>query len=162
MQENNPFWTFSVQLYGDNTVATQLLHWQDAFGADINLLLFAAWCAAGGEWIDEGRWPDLLALVREWQQRAIRPLRELRRYLRDANVPAIYDQVTSLELALEMRQQGELYQWWQQNGSAHTPASNSVDVLAANVAGYCRYFSAVGMAREYQQQLVDVIGTAWS
>lgn len=74
-------WDFAVRLYGEPGVSEACLVLQDRFGVDIPLMLWAAWLGEGA---------DLPALgagdraVGPWRARAVRPLRALRRHLRDS------------------------------------------------------------------------------
>ena len=74
------FWIFSLDLYGDSDVRKSCLHLQDAFGADVNMLLWCCHCA----W-DFGRiceTPELEAIdlsLKQWREDMLIPLRSLRK-----------------------------------------------------------------------------------
>ena len=74
-------WDFAVRLYGEPGVSEACLVLQDRFGVDIPLMLWAAWLGEGADL------PTLGAgdrAVGPWRARAVRPLRALRRHLRDS------------------------------------------------------------------------------
>ncbi len=72
-------WDFAVRLYAEPGVSEACLALQDRFGVDVPLLLWAAWLGDGA---------DAAALragdraVGPWRARAVRPVRALRRHLR--------------------------------------------------------------------------------
>jgi hypothetical protein len=56
---NNPLWVFSLQRYQQPGVAQACLEAQDRCGADVNLLLYAAWLASHGQALSPAQWPQL-------------------------------------------------------------------------------------------------------
>ena len=72
-------WGFAVRLYGEPGVGEACLALQDRFGVDVPLLLWAAWLGDGAD-IATLRSGD--RAVGPWRARAVRPLRALRRHLR--------------------------------------------------------------------------------
>lgn len=114
----NPLWDFSLQLYARPGVATACLRLQDELGLDVNLLFFCLWCAVAGP----GRVPEHLmrqcvATTSPWRQRAVLPLRQLRRRLKTdpGGVPVgligpFREQLKEIELAAERLEQDLLMQ----------------------------------------------------
>jgi uncharacterized protein (TIGR02444 family) len=81
-EPSNPFWDFSLALYGRPGVAPALLGLQDRRGADVNLLLYCCWMGSGGQLltqVDLARARDA-GLV--WQQEIVHPIRAARRRLK--------------------------------------------------------------------------------
>ena len=74
-------WDFALRLYAEPGVGEACLVLQDRFGVDVPLLLWAAW-------LGEGANPAALRAgdraVGPWRARAVRPLRALRRHLRES------------------------------------------------------------------------------
>ncbi len=74
-------WDFALRLYSEPGVGEACLALQDKFGVDVPLLLWAAWLGEGAD-------PATLRAgdraVGPWRARAVRPLRALRRHLRDS------------------------------------------------------------------------------
>ena len=74
-------WNFALRLYAEPDVSDACLALQDRFGVDVPLLIWAAW-------LGEGAVPDVLQTgdeaVGPWRVRAVRPLRAVRRHLRDS------------------------------------------------------------------------------
>jgi uncharacterized protein (TIGR02444 family) len=110
----NPFWEYSLARYEADGVAPACLLLQDDFGLDINLLLYAGWLAHEGQQLSESHLCELDALIADWRERVVRPLRGLRRQLRDyPAAAALRQQVKSLELQAERQQQDRMYGYYQ-------------------------------------------------
>lgn len=79
---SNPFWDFSLALYGRPGVAPALLGLQDRRGVDVNLLLYCCWMGSGGQLLSRAD----LAAARDvglvWQQEIVHPIRAARRRLK--------------------------------------------------------------------------------
>jgi uncharacterized protein (TIGR02444 family) len=90
------FWTFSVDLYKRPGVEAACIALQDRRDLDVNLLLWALWLADCGVALDEATLARAKAEVVSWQAEIVRPLRSLRRRLRqqieEARAGAIADQ----------------------------------------------------------------------
>lgn len=112
MAENaatNPFWDYSLNVY-HGRVVTLCLELQDDCGMDINLLLYAAWLAHRGRLLTAEHLATQEAAVSDWRARAVQPLRELRRNLRDfAPAATLREKLAELELSAERTEQDILY-----------------------------------------------------
>jgi len=114
----NPFWTFSLALYGRPGIEDFCLKLQDRVGADVNLMLYAMWAgAACGTALTESRLSQLEAMVHAWRSEIIEPLRKVRRRLKvgpppspDATTERLRTTVKTAELAAEHLAQDMLYQ----------------------------------------------------
>lgn len=103
------FWDFSVAVYGAPEVATACLALQDAFGVDVNLLLFCCWTAAeGAPPLSGAEIARAAAAIRPWRERAVAPLRGIRRDLKasvtgldEASRDNFRKRVAALELEAE-------------------------------------------------------------
>ena len=80
---DNPFWDFSLAVYGRPGVTPACLALQDRHGLDVNLLLLCCWAGAQGRTLAPAELRDLIAAVRPWQEQVVRPLRAVRRWLKD-------------------------------------------------------------------------------
>jgi uncharacterized protein (TIGR02444 family) len=73
------FWTYTLEFYRRDGVQPAVIHLQDARGADVNLLIHAAWTAALGLPATTGAQASTLAdSVAAWRDTAIEPLRAVR------------------------------------------------------------------------------------
>jgi len=101
---------WSLTVWAADGVAEACLELQDSAGQNIPLLLWAAWCAAGGRTPDDDALEAAGDTARAWQETAIAPLRAVRRALKsrapdldDADREAVRDQVKAVELEAELR-----------------------------------------------------------
>jgi uncharacterized protein (TIGR02444 family) len=77
----DPFWDYSLAVYGKPDVANACLYLQDEFGLDVNLLLDCLWSAAQGPGrLDSGQIREVLNRTRDWQEKIVKPLRNARRF----------------------------------------------------------------------------------
>ena len=109
------FWAFSVGFYERPGVSAACVALQDAYGADVDLVLFALWCASRGHVLSEAELAAVDALVASWRSSVIQPLRGARRALKPA--PDMVDaaaaarlrkQILTLELEAERMQQSAM------------------------------------------------------
>lgn len=81
---DHPFWDFSLAAYGREGVADACIALQEAHGADVNILLFCAWAGCNGVRLDRPQIEAACGAVREWHEEIVRPLRSVRRRLKNA------------------------------------------------------------------------------
>jgi uncharacterized protein (TIGR02444 family) len=111
-------WNGIVALYADPAVAQELIKRQDAEGLDVVLHLFAQWCAAQGQPLDDAALADAAATMAGWRTQVIAPLRSLRRAMKTLDADpglreAVRSQVQAAELAAERAQVSMLCAWLQ-------------------------------------------------
>jgi uncharacterized protein (TIGR02444 family) len=113
----HPFWNFSLELYAGEGVAEACLDLQDRRGCDVNILLFCCWLGASGRpTLTADRLRVILKASEGWQAGVVRPLREVRRLLKDRSWPdalpetvdAVRRRVADAELAAEHAEQIKL------------------------------------------------------
>lgn len=113
--KSNPFWRFSLKAYARPGVAPACLALQDRHGLDVNLLLFCAWAGEKGRELTPQELQALGASIGEWNLKVVRPLREVRRWMKvQEAVPRerygdLRDEVKRLELEAERLEQQLLY-----------------------------------------------------
>ena len=78
-EAGSELWDFAVRLYAEPGVGDACLALQDRCGVDVPLLLWAAWLGDGA---DAATLRAGNRAVGPWRARAVRPLRALRRHLR--------------------------------------------------------------------------------
>lgn len=126
----NPFWDFSLAVYGRPGVPACCLALQDRRGVDVNLLLFAAWAGLGcGIRLSAGELARIDGAVAGWRDEVVRPLRALRRRARTED-DAFYRRMKAAELEAERVQQDRLFA----TGGFTPKAGGSVELAAANMA----------------------------
>ncbi len=122
----HPFWNFSLELYSADGAAEACLDLQDRRGCDVNILLFCCWLGASGRpTLTADRLRLLLKASNAWQAEVVKPLREVRRRLKDKSWPealpetvdAVRRRVADAELAAEHAEQIKL-------AALHTPPAD--------------------------------------
>lgn len=107
MTDHSPddFWTYAAELYARPGVEAACLAAQDRAGADVMLLLFGVWSGAAGLGaLSAVEASAARALAQHWSGEVVRPLREIRRRLKDAalpGAPGLRGHVRDVELAAE-------------------------------------------------------------
>jgi uncharacterized protein (TIGR02444 family) len=110
----HPFWNFSLELYAGEGVAEACLDLQERRGCDVNILLFCCWLGASGRpTLTAERLRAILAASEAWQADVVKPLREMRRRLKDKvwpgalpeTVDAVRRRVADAELSAEHAEQ---------------------------------------------------------
>ena len=102
----NPFWDYSVELYGRPGVEAACLELQRRHGLDVNLILLCCWQATRGAELDHATLGRAKTVVASWQAEVVRPLRALRQRLRAKLVDPEPGSVVELwpELAAAIRE----------------------------------------------------------
>lgn len=140
----NQFWDFSLKAYARERVAEACLALQDRRGIDVNLGLFCCWAGSQGRALTPADLEQLVAAVRPWQKNVVRPLREIRRWLKDQQTaPAdlaspFRDAIKAHELEAERIEQQMLASLLPDLTGKREGAAA---LAAANLAAYC---AAVG------------------
>ena len=110
---DNAFWKFSFAVYAAPGVADECLAMQESHGIDVNVLLFCAWLAAARKVALTPR--DIAAIgaqVGAWHDSAVKPLRGVRRYMKNVpggDVAALRTRVKAAELEAEQIEQAMLF-----------------------------------------------------
>lgn len=113
---DNPFWRFSLRVYGTPGVAEECLEVQDAAGVDVNVMLYAAWLGVTrGVVLEDADVQRIDAAVAAWSAGVVQPLRSVRRGLKqdpdiaDVEVRTLRKRVADVELLSEQVEQAMLY-----------------------------------------------------
>ncbi len=139
----NPFWDYSLAVYGRGGVAEACLALQDAAGLDVNLLLLCCFAGSRGRRLGADSMGRLMAAAADWQGAVVRPLRQVRRRLKKVPGPdpeaaeALRQAVKEQELRAERIEQDLLYACLCEEVSAESEVEGEPPVLAAaNLAAY--------------------------
>jgi len=130
---------FSSSLYTGNEVPAACLLLQDELGLDVNLVLWCLYAGARGTTLT----PDMIttadAACAPWRANVVRPLREVRRWLKTAgpDAQALRQQVLAQEIDSEWFQQGLI-----DAAVALEDLPASSWVAASNLACYLRWAKA--------------------
>ena len=151
---DNPFWAFSLKVYGAEGVADECLALQERLGLDVNLLLFAAYIGAvEGVTLDARDIAGAAGAVSAWHDDMVRALRGVRRSLKPLSLDArnplraaaadLRAQVKGAELEAEKIEQTMLWQWSRANLGARAHGDGGA-ALAANLHAVLAHYGAGG------------------
>jgi uncharacterized protein (TIGR02444 family) len=133
-EDGNPFWSFSLALYGRPGVALALIALQDRLGLDVNMLLLCCWAGTVGRVLSAEDIAAVEQIAEPWQAEIVRPLRAVRRRLKGGfaglppeRVEAYRKRVNELEIAGEQLAQEAM--------TGLLPATPTLPSSAALVAG---------------------------
>ncbi len=144
MSADNPFWDFSLAVWGREAVEPACLALQARHGIDVNILLFCGWAGRRGRALNVADLGVLIEAARPWRDSAVLPLRELRVWLKTQQVApgaaakALRERVKACELEAEAIQQALLIA-----AIAVPEGSGEAAVTAGNLS---RYFGVLGIA----------------
>ena len=164
----SPFWRFSLRLYRSPGVAEACIRLQEESGADVNLLLFLLWHGVQKRRVSAD---DVARLDREiapWRERAVIPLRAIRRALKAPSlkapalkapqglveagtVEAFRTRIKAAELEAERLQQEAMYDLVRVSLLGE-PAPSVADAARHNVTAYESICAAA-----FAQPAVDVM-----
>jgi len=154
----SPFWRFSLQLYRRPGVADACIALQEEAGADVNLLLFLLWHAAQRRALSVEEVAGLEAKVAAWRERAVIPLRAIRRTLKSpqalveaGDAEAFRTRIKAVELEAERLQQEAMYGLLRATPLGQV-APSVAEAARANVGAY-----AVSCAKDFAAPAVEVL-----
>jgi uncharacterized protein (TIGR02444 family) len=137
LQLDGLHWAFALDFYQRPGVADACLRLQDYVGVDVTLLLFALYMAdSHGTVLEQADLEDLDHTVGAWREDVVRPLRQLRRRLKNGPDPApgaategLRDRIKAAELHAEQIELAALARWLE--GRRIEPKSKPADITAA-------------------------------
>jgi uncharacterized protein (TIGR02444 family) len=133
---DNPFWDFSLSVYGRPDVARACLALQERHGLDVNLLLLCCWAGVRGHALTADELADLAGAVGPWQKEVVVPLRAARRWLKAQTMaPAdlaepLRARIKEQELAAERIEQRVLADGLSLDEAAGMPALAATGLMA--------------------------------
>jgi uncharacterized protein (TIGR02444 family) len=148
---DNPFWQFSLAVYAAPGVADECLALQERYAADVNVLLFGSWLAAArGAALKPQDVESIRAHVSAWHESAVKPLRGVRRWLKDqpgAATSALRGRIKAAELEAEQIEQAMLFAYAQVRWPAAADAGEA-DLAPANLEVYLQALGYDGAGDE--------------
>jgi uncharacterized protein (TIGR02444 family) len=147
MDNERSLWRFSLEFYADPSVAGICIDLQDRHAADVNVLLFVLWCASRHRSLSRQELERVVTSVFGWQSEVVRPLRGVRRYLKQftadpalAPIFELREAIKKHELEAERVQQSLMEAKFGEIGS---PASDRAATAGANVELYATFVEQV-------------------
>lgn len=154
---NNPLWQFSIENYRKPGVEPILLQLQDRFDVDINMVLCCCWLASEFRSVSLELQADLISEAKVWRDSCVKPLREVRRFLKSQGVDeGVYQQAKTLELSAEHGQQELMVEFLnrQQLLESESPKDELAKVLLALYLQLLPNVTWLEVAESCQQLLV--------
>jgi len=128
---DNPFWQYSISVYQDTELQQRLLEGQ-AFGLDVNVMLFCGYLALQGKTFHSVQ--NNLRPIERWQANQIGTIRQLRHRVKVFN-GEWYAAMKNLELLAEQIEQAMLFQLAK---DAQTSV-NEEQLIQHNIDAYLEY-----------------------
>ncbi len=141
----HPFWNFSLEIYNGEGVAEACLDLQERRGCDVNVLLFCCWLGASGRpTLSAERLRTILKASDPWQAEIVRPLRALRKLLKDRplegalpeTVDSVRRRVADAELAAEHAEQLRLAGLYASPADRDRPMKKRLAAAVGNLGVY--------------------------
>ena len=104
---DNPFWRYSLAVYQQENCPSFLLHAQNTYGMNINVLLFIGWLAHQNRQLVVT--PQFTAIIPSFQKEIIERIRGLRIRIKGFNNQTLYSAIKDLELKSEFFEQQRLF-----------------------------------------------------
>jgi uncharacterized protein (TIGR02444 family) len=166
---SNPFWEFSLRVYGQENVPPACLRLQDRHGVDVNLLLYLCWLAAHRkDPLTEAEIDDAVRLTADWRDAVVRSLRRIRRRMKEGFESLPQDRVESLrsavkrvELESERLQQAALFE----RNKEFVDENPALEMRRSNaMANTERYLRMIGVTIEDADRMdcETIVATAFS
>ena len=150
---DNEFWRFSLAVYGRAEVAKECLGLQDAFGIDVNILLFCAWLGKQAVALHREDIEAASQAVASWQDDIVRPLRTVRQRLRDfSGHEKLRAGIKDGEIEAEQIEQAMLFAFSRQ---LQRQNAGQGDCVASNVRQYIEMKAPTAGAQASAMHLVD-------
>ena len=151
---DHPFWDFSLEVYAKEGVADACLRLQDDLGIDVNMLLFCCWAGHSGDGELGMRFiADAAGAVGAWHDEIVRPLRRVRRRLKEGfngfdeeRSRKLRRQIQSIEIDSEHIEQLFLGEAFVPGKDGDMTEAIRAGHAAANLAGYLAVSGVAGTA----------------
>ena len=164
----HPFWNFSLEIYAGEGVADACLDLQERRGCDVNILLFCCWLGASGRpTLSAERLRAILKVSDVWQAEIVRPLRQVRRLLKDRpwtealpeTVDAARRRVADAELAAEHVEQLKLASLYAPPADRDRPLEKRLRAAVGNLGVYAVCLGVVPDAKDRAAVLALIAAT---
>jgi uncharacterized protein (TIGR02444 family) len=164
----NENWSFALKIYAEPGVAEACLFLQAEAGADVVMVLTAAFAASRrGILLSSSDIRDMDDNCRQWREQIVRPLRMLRVALKTGPPPApnavtepLRSEIKAAELVAERLQNNLLADWLQQNApAARLVTSDEVRIVLRSVVEFAKEVRSTDSINDHSPA-IDVITSA--
>jgi uncharacterized protein (TIGR02444 family) len=142
------FWKFSLRFYAVPGVAPACIEMQDRAGVDVNLLFLLLFLSDNERSITSDDVQRMDAAIATWRNDVVRPLRDVRRALKNttgvSGAESLRSDVKRIELESERLQQEALFAKFP--AASVGVAASREDAARANLAAYAQYLGGVPQA----------------
>ncbi len=144
---DNPFWDYSLAIYGKNGLADAFLELQEAISADVNILLYCCWVGAvGGGEISADEIKEITDGVVGWQSDVVKPLRTVRNVIKtqpaklaETLPDKLYTRIQNCELEAERVEQLMLFSAHPVIGMDDRSDSSKIQDVQRNLECYATF-----------------------
>ena len=151
--QDNLLWQYSLAVYRRPGVEPLMIALQNLHNADVNVLLCCGWLGSQGQCLSLDNLQQLIDISRPWQEQCVQPLRAVRRFLKGREGDeAFREQVKTLEIDAELRQQSLIYQQLQ---SLTLSSADPSRAIIDNLGLYGLLLGAADQG-EFSQNLADL------
>jgi len=152
----NPFWEFSVDVYGRDGVPAACLALQEDCGVDINMVLFCCWAGdVGNRQLGLQGVRNALGTINGWHIDVVKGLRSVRNHLKfgfrgfdDDTVKELRQRILKIELDTERLEQDRLAQAVSMTPAPGLSPEQKASDATANLADYF----ALGASRNHRDR----------
>ena len=156
INDSNPFWNYTLEVYGIDRVREIVLLWQDDYGCDVNMLLCCCWLAGRGHRLNDEQLAALQRVGAQWRSQCLLPLRNIRRYVKpQVNTESLYQQLKDAEVSAEQWHQQGLFEC--ADAFTQNTDPDASGTLLENLQGYCRLLSGVEW-RDLAEEAAELAG----
>lgn len=146
---DSAFWRFSLRFYALPGIAPACLELQENAGVDVNVLLYLLFVAAQGRMVTRDDVERIDALVKSWREQVVRPLRSVRKQLKngmeridDKESTRLRSDVKRIELDAERIEQQTLERLVPA-ATLGAPTSSRDTAARANIAAYGAFLNGL-------------------
>ncbi len=153
----NPLWTYAIQRYQQGKTAEILLHLQDKYHLNVNLLLALGWISQQEIALDTEHITILSSAIKVMDESLVQPTRTLRRKIREMPQidSSIYDKIKTVELNLEQHILATLYA--ETSGLKTNETTRKKDFLQHNIRLYTESVPNIDSDNDDIRQLLSVL-----
>ena len=159
------FWNFAVRTYRCEGIPEVCLALQNERGADVNVLLFCCWMGATRGEFEIETFDMMLEFSRAWADRVVRPLRNVRTWMKiegcpDPAMPVescmnLRERIKKVEFEAEQLQENVMQSLVDTIPGVTLSVAEQVRAAALNLRRYCE---AEGIVSDHEtQSRLDVI-----
>lgn len=147
---DHPFWNFSLEVYGAADVAPACLALQERYAIDVNFLLLCLWLGrAGYDAVETEEIARLHGTIDAWHTEVVRPLRTLRKRLKEpiatedrALALSLRQRIQNIEIDAEHIEQLMLGAALPDENAKMAASNNGLAAARVNLEAYLKLINA--------------------